>query len=56
MTDTHPPIDYDALAAQELTRASEATTPAQRNAHLDQAAVYATLAERQRRPVQATLP
>ena len=41
-------IDYEKLAEAELAKAAEATVPALRHAHLDQASVFATLAERQR--------
>lgn len=41
-------IDYETMAEAELAKATEATAPAVRRAHLDQASVFATLAERQR--------
>lgn len=48
------PIDYETLAEAELAKASDAADPALRNAHLDQASIFATLAERQRLALGST--
>ena len=41
-------IDYEQLAYTELERASKSADPERRNAHLNQAAIFAALSERQR--------
>lgn len=48
MSDPSAPIDYAQLAQTELDLAARSPTTARRRAHLDQAAIFATLDERQR--------
>lgn len=54
MHDTPTAADYERLADAELTAAAAAVDAALRRAHLDQAAVYATLAETIRRDPERT--
>ncbi|KQM67632.1 hypothetical protein ASE75_01480 [Sphingomonas sp. Leaf17] len=48
------PIDYEMLAEAELANAATASTPVLRRAHLDQASIFATMAERHRHATPAT--
>lgn len=48
VSDPSTPIDYDHLAQAELDLAARAPSRDRRRAHLDQAAIFATLGERQR--------
>jgi len=48
LSDPSAPIDYAQLAQTELDLAARSPTTARRRAHLDQAAIFATLDERQR--------
>ena len=48
MSDLSAPIDYAQLAQTELDLAARASDTERRRAHLDQAAIFATLDERQR--------
>jgi hypothetical protein len=43
-----PSTDYEQLASNELENAHRSTDRAIKRSHLDQAAVFATLAEKQR--------
>lgn len=49
MPERTSPAEYERLAEAELRAAAASTDPKKRNAHLNQAAVYATLAEEARR-------
>ncbi len=46
-------IDYEMLAEAELAKASDSDIPAVQRAHLDQASVFATLAERRTEPASS---
>ena len=48
MSDSLPLYDYEKLTIAELDAAARSATPETRRAHLDQAAVIATLGERAR--------
>jgi hypothetical protein len=48
LSDLSAPIDYAHLAQTELDLAARSPNPQRRRAHLDQAAIFATLDERHR--------
>ena len=48
MSDSLPLYDYEKLTIAELDAAARSATPEKRRAHLDQAAIFATLGERAR--------